>query len=111
MSAFKKGQEYRPPYDKGNDAEAKAAVGLDRDSYYPSRTPNVYTSKAGPSGRMLDNTIDLSAAIDKQPSGYFHAFDNDKSADFSKLKSSQAEGGFAGVAGRSTNHPKKGSGV
>jgi hypothetical protein len=110
MAAYKKGQNpYNGPYSP--DFDESKVQGLSRDAYYPSRKPGVFTDSAGPTGRMLDNAIDLSGAIDKQPSGYFHAFDNDKSADFSKLKSDQAQGGFAGVAGRSTNKPKKGSSV
>jgi hypothetical protein len=109
MSAYKKGQQFAGPYSP--DFDESQVQNLSRDAYYPSRTPNKYTAESGPHGKMLDNSIDLSGAIDKQVAGYLHGFDNAKDADFSKLKSSQAEGGFAGIAGRSTNKPKKGSSV
>jgi hypothetical protein len=31
-----------------DDRECSTGVGLDRDSYYPSRTPNKYTAKQTP---------------------------------------------------------------
>src|SRR5262249_54244126 len=72
MAAFKKGQEYRPPYAQGMDAESKAGIGLDRDSYYPGKVPNKYVL-GPPSGSIKGEagfptgSIDCSY-LDRQPS-------------------------------------------
>jgi hypothetical protein len=108
MAAFKKGQEYRPPYDQGLDAESKAGVGLDRDSYYPSRKPNVYTADSPPKGNAFDNCLDLSGTIDPQ-APYGHGFDNvGKSGDWRSTNSDSGLGGFAGKMPKSSSHPKAG---
>ena len=103
MAAYKKGQNpYNGPYSP--DFDESKVQGLSRDAYYPSRKPNVYTADSPPYGRKLDNTLDLSATIDKQVK-YGHCFDDNKGADWSRDKSDAGLGGFAGVASRSKNHP------
>ena len=99
---------YRGPYSP--DFKESKVTGLSRDAYYPSRKPNVYTAESGPKGSMLDNTIDLSGTIDKQVK-YGHSFDDNKSANWSEDKSNAGLAGFSGVASRSQNHPKRGTGV
>jgi len=39
---------YKGPF-SGDDSECNTGVGLDRDSYYPSRKPNVYVRDDGKS--------------------------------------------------------------
>jgi hypothetical protein len=74
-----------------------------------------YPSTAGGakcmSTRALDGFkagVNLSSQIDVQYA-YGYAFDDDKSANWSKEKSRSECGGFAGPVSRSNNHPKKGS--
>jgi len=114
MGAFKKGQEYRPPYDQGMDAESQAGVGLDRDNSYPTRRPSVYG--AGPPMGSIKGeagfptgAIDCSY-LDKQvPDG--GGFDTNKGqGGYLKTKSDDALGGFSGdtfPTFRASNHPTR----
>jgi hypothetical protein len=40
-----------------DDPECNTGVGLDRDSYYPSRTPNKYTAKQTPINVAVDKNF------------------------------------------------------
>lgn len=40
-----------------DDRECDTGVGLDRDAYYPSRTPNRYTSKTTPIKVAVDENF------------------------------------------------------
>ena len=44
---------YKGPF-SGDDRECNTGVGLDRDSYYPGRTPNKYTAKQTPINVAVD---------------------------------------------------------
>src|SRR5262249_35574271 len=112
MAAFKKGQEYRPPYDQGMDAESKAGIGLDRDNSYPTRKPNVYGAgppmgsikgEAGfPTGAIDFSYLD-EEVVDGQGFG-----DAKGKGGWSKAKSDAATGGFSGsLPGGAGNHPTR----
>jgi hypothetical protein len=114
MAAFRRGQEYRPPYDQGNDAEAKAGTGLSRDNSYPTRKPNVYG--AGPpmgslKGDFPPTAIDCSYLDGQTPDA--QGFDDGKGkGGWLKTKSDEALGGFTGdllPKGRAGNHPTRSS--
>jgi hypothetical protein len=47
---------YKGSYSK-DDPECNTAVGLPRDSYYPSRTPNKYTMKQTPINVAVDKNF------------------------------------------------------
>ena len=98
MAAYSKGQRpYNGPYSP--DFDESQVQNLSRDAYYPSCKPNVYTAESPPYGKKLDNTLDLSATIDKQVK-YGFAFDDNKGANWSKDKSDSGLGGFAGPVSR-----------
>jgi hypothetical protein len=70
---------YKGPF-SSDDKEANAGVGLDRDSYYPSRKPNKYVKDDGKSPIQLDTDSDYSGS--EYPQG------------------SRGDGGFSGVVSR-----------
>jgi hypothetical protein len=92
---------YKGPYSP--DFDESKVTGLSRDAYYPSKKPGVFTSKAGPTGNMLDNTIDLSGTIDKQPP-FATTFDQG-GGNWQRDKSDAGLGGFTGPVSKSKNHP------
>jgi hypothetical protein len=47
---------YKGPF-SSDDPECNTAVGLDRDSYYASRTPNKYTAKQTPINVAVDTNF------------------------------------------------------
>jgi hypothetical protein len=68
---------YKGKYSSDDD-EVNSGVGLDRDSYYPGRKPNVYVSNA--KGK---NSIDLSKQLDNTDVGYERDTDQLTRAGFS----------------------------
>jgi hypothetical protein len=104
MSAYSKNQRpYNGPY--SSDFDESKVQNLSRDAYYPSKKPGVTTSKAGPTGNMLDNTIDLAATIDPQ-TPFATTFDQG-GGDYQREKSQSGRGGFTGPVSRSNNHPTR----
>jgi len=105
---------YKGPY-SSDDGFEDFTKNMSRDASYPGKKPNVYD--LGPPCKGIDadgvpyGAIDCSKVIDPQV-GYNHAFDADKSANWSRSKSDDGIGGFSGdllPGGRGSNHPTRSS--
>jgi hypothetical protein len=75
---------YRGPFSK-DDSECNTGVGLDRDSYYPGRSPNKYTARQTP--------INLASKID---ANFYDSIGTEGDG---------WKGGFSGPVSRFKNHP------
>jgi hypothetical protein len=105
VAIYKKGQKFAGPYSAEVDPDFQPAG--DNLKSLPStgggsRSMDVRSGDGFKLGQNLASNLDVQY-------GYGFAFDDDKNANWSKEKSRAECGGFAGPAGRSNNHPRKGN--